>query len=82
MLETVDPCVIVEGRGMRVLDPAGKEFLDAVSSGVWTLNVGYGRESIADAVREQLVKMNYSPTPPAPSQAHSSPAGCSRRRRA
>lgn len=54
-----DPKVIVEGRGMRVWDQAGKEHLDAVSGGVWTVNVGYGRERIADAVREQLVKMNY-----------------------
>lgn len=59
IFETVDPRVIVEGRGMRVWDAAGKEFLDAVSGGVWTVNVGYGRESIADAVRDQLVKMNY-----------------------
>lgn len=57
--ETVDPRVIVEGRGMRVWDAAGREYLDAVSGGVWTVNVGYGRESIADAVRDQLVKMNY-----------------------
>jgi taurine-pyruvate aminotransferase len=57
--ETVDPRVIVEGRGMRVWDARGKEHLDAVSGGVWTVNVGYGRESIADAVREQLVRMNY-----------------------
>jgi taurine-pyruvate aminotransferase len=59
MFETVDPRVIVEGRGMRVWDATGKEHLDAVSGGVWTVNVGYGRESIADAVRDQLVKMNY-----------------------
>ena len=59
MFETVDPRVIVEGRGMRVWDATGKEFLDAVSGGVWTVNVGYGRESIANAVRDQLVKMNY-----------------------
>lgn len=57
--ETIDPRVIVEGRGMRVWDAAGKEHLDAVSGGVWTVNVGYGRESIANAVRDQLVKMNY-----------------------
>ena len=54
-----DPRIIVEGKGMRVWDQAGKEHLDAVSGGVWTVNVGYGRESIADAVRDQLVKMNY-----------------------
>ena len=57
--ETVDPNIIVEGKGMRVWNQAGKEHLDAVSGGVWTVNVGYGRESIADVVRDQLVKMNY-----------------------
>ncbi|MCB1395262.1 MAG: aminotransferase class III-fold pyridoxal phosphate-dependent enzyme [Rhodobacter sp.] len=57
--ESVDPRVIVEGKGLRVWDATGRETLDAVSGGVWTVNVGYGRESIADAVREQLVKMNY-----------------------
>lgn len=58
-LEQNDPLMIVEGKGMRVWDAKGNEYLDAVSGGVWTVNVGYGRESIADAVREQLVKLNY-----------------------
>lgn len=57
--ETVDPRIFVEGKGMRIWDATGKEFLDAVSGGVWTVNVGYGRESIANAVRDQLVKMNF-----------------------
>ena len=57
--ETVDPRVFVEGRGMKLWDAKGKEFLDAVSGGVWTVNVGYGRESIANAIRDQLVKLNY-----------------------
>ena len=57
--ESIDPRIIVEGKGMRVWDARGKEHLDAVSGGVWTVNVGYGREQIADAVRDQLVKMNY-----------------------
>lgn len=58
-LETTDPRIIVRGKGMRVWDQAGREFLDAVSGGVWTVNVGYGRESIANAVRDQLIEMNY-----------------------
>ncbi|WP_172330620.1 aspartate aminotransferase family protein [Mangrovicoccus sp. HB161399] len=58
-LETKDPKIIVEGKGMRVWDQTGKEHLDAVSGGVWTVNVGYGRERIANAVRDQLIKMNY-----------------------
>lgn len=57
--ETGEPRVIVEGKGMRVWDQKGKEYLDAVSGGVWTVNVGYGRTEIADAVRDQLVKINY-----------------------
>ncbi|MBB4172998.1 aspartate aminotransferase family protein [Sulfitobacter noctilucicola] len=57
--ETVDPRIIVEGKGMRVWDQKGKEHIDAVSGGVWTVNVGYGRERIADAVRDQLVKLNF-----------------------
>ena len=57
--ETTDPRVFVEGKGMRLWDTTGREFLDAVSGGVWTVNVGYGRISIADAVRDQLVKLNY-----------------------
>ena len=57
--ESVDPLIIVEGKGMLIWDAKGKQYLDAVSGGVWTVNVGYGREDIADAVRDQLVKLNY-----------------------
>jgi taurine-pyruvate aminotransferase len=57
--ETVDPRIFIEGKGMRLWDAKGNEYLDAVSGGVWTVNVGYGRESIANAVRDQLVKLNY-----------------------
>ena len=57
--ENSDPMVIVEGKGMRVWDAKGNEYLDAVSGGVWTVNVGYGRESIAKAVHDQLVKLCY-----------------------
>ncbi len=57
--EATDPLMIVKGDGMRVWNQNGKEHLDAVSGGVWTVNVGYGRESIANAVRDQLVELNY-----------------------
>lgn len=57
--ESADPRIFVEGRGMRLWDATGREYLDGVSGGVWTVNVGYGRESIANAVRDQLVKLNY-----------------------
>ena len=57
--ETIDPRIMVEGKGIKVWDARGKEHLDGVSGGVWTVNVGYGRESIANAVRDQLIKLNY-----------------------
>lgn len=57
--ETNDPLMIVKGEGMHVWDTNGKQYLDAVSGAVWTTNVGYGRTEIADAVRDQLVKINY-----------------------
>ncbi|WP_065334315.1 aminotransferase family protein [Tritonibacter mobilis] len=57
--ESSDPRIIVEGKGMRVWDQNGKEWLDAVSGAVWTVNVGYGRESICKAVYDQMMKMCY-----------------------
>ena len=53
------PMVMVEGKGLRITDAKGNEYIDAVSGGLWTVNVGYGRESIAKAVYDQLVKMNF-----------------------
>ncbi len=57
--EDAAPMVMVEGHGLRITDAKGNEYIDAVSGGLWTVNVGYGRESIAKAVYEQLVKMNF-----------------------
>ncbi|MEI6574277.1 MAG: hypotaurine--pyruvate aminotransferase Tpa [Alphaproteobacteria bacterium] len=57
--ETINPRIYIEGKGLKVWDALGNEYLDAVSGGVWTVNVGYGRESIANAVRDQLIKLNY-----------------------
>lgn len=54
-----NPMMIVSGEGMRIKDANGNEFLDAVSGGVWTVNVGYGREEIAKAVYDQLKKLCY-----------------------
>ena len=57
--ENSDPLMMVEGKGMRIKDANGKEYLDAVAGAVWTVNVGYGRERIAKAVYDQLVKLCY-----------------------
>ena len=53
------PMIVAEGQGLRVKDINGKEYLDATSGGVWCVNVGYGRDRIADAVSAQMKKMPY-----------------------
>ncbi|MDR1856823.1 MAG: aminotransferase class III-fold pyridoxal phosphate-dependent enzyme [Desulfovibrio sp.] len=55
----VAPMIVVEGKGLRVKDVNGKEYLDATSGGVWCVNVGYGRDRIADAVCAQMKRMPY-----------------------
>jgi len=57
--ETQEQMIIVEGKGLVVKDIRGREYLDATSGGVWSIMVGYGRDSIADAVCAQLKRMPY-----------------------
>lgn len=57
--ETSDPRVFVKGQGLNVWDAGGRQFLDGVSGGVWTVNVGYGRARIGQAVAHALTEMNF-----------------------
>ncbi len=56
---SADPMVIMSGEGMRVTDAKGISYLDATSGGVWSVNVGFGRREIADAIHAQLLEMCY-----------------------
>ncbi|RQW63330.1 aminotransferase family protein [Vibrio viridaestus] len=51
--------MFVKGEGSYLWDSNGKQYLDATAGGVWCVNVGYGRESIANAVKDQLLSLNY-----------------------
>ena len=68
MFETVEPQIMVEGKGMMVKDAKGNEYLDALSGGVWGVNVGFGREDLVDAIAKQMRKLAYfagnTATPP------------------
>ena len=57
--ENSDPAIYVKGEGMRITDIDGNTYIDAVSGGVWTVNVGYGRKEIVDAVAKQMLEMCY-----------------------
>ncbi len=52
------PQVIVEGKGIRVKDAEGREYLDAMA-GLWCVNVGYGRPEIVEAARDQLERLPF-----------------------
>jgi putrescine aminotransferase len=49
--------VLVRGEGAYVWDDGGRRYLDATAS-LWYANVGHGREEIAEAVAEQLRKLD------------------------
>lgn len=59
IFQTAEQMIIVEGKGLRVKDIRGREYLDATSGGVWSVMVGHGRESIAAAVYGQLKTLAY-----------------------
>jgi len=52
------PIIMAEGHGARIVDTAGREYLDAMA-GLWCVNVGYGRTEIARAVSEQIEKLSF-----------------------
>ena len=50
--------VIVAGEGVWLIDSEGKRILDGMS-GLWCVNVGYGRRRIVEAVAEQMAQLPY-----------------------
>jgi taurine-pyruvate aminotransferase len=52
--------VVTESKGSWVTDHDGKKYLDGMA-GLWCVNVGYGRQELAEAAYEQLKKMAYFP---------------------
>jgi|TARA_B110000114_G_scaffold181939_1_gene220317 taurine-pyruvate aminotransferase len=57
--ETSDPMIVSKADGMIVTDTKGNEYLDGTSGGVWTVNLGFGRDDMVDAVSRQLSKVPY-----------------------
>ena len=53
--------IFTEGKGCRLTDINGKTYLD-YDSGIFLVNIGYGRKEIADAIHEQAMKLNFVPT--------------------
>ena len=50
--------VITKARGVWLTDSEGNEILDGMA-GLWCVNVGYGRDEIADAIARQARELPY-----------------------
>ncbi|WNM35715.1 aspartate aminotransferase family protein [Streptomyces sp. Li-HN-5-11] len=53
-----DRCVMVRGRGCRLWDADGAEYLDA-TGGLWLVQIGHGREEMAEAAAWQMRDLGY-----------------------
>ena len=55
-----EPMVIVKAKDSTVTDADGTEYLDAMA-GLWCVNVGYGRDELADIAANQMRALPYYP---------------------
>ncbi|HLT55168.1 MAG TPA: aminotransferase class III-fold pyridoxal phosphate-dependent enzyme, partial [Bacillota bacterium] len=56
------PKMIVEkGEGIYLTDTNGNVYIDAMSS-LWNVNIGHGREELAEVAAEQMKKLAFSST--------------------
>jgi len=53
--------VIAEGEGIYVFDSDGRRFIDGIG-GLWCVNIGYGREEMAECLAEQARRICYYST--------------------
>lgn len=61
-LRNTPPMKIVSGRGCNLTSYDGREYLDGLS-GLWCVNVGYGRRELGEVAAEQMTSLAYlSPT--------------------
>lgn len=53
--------VWVSGDGALIKDSTGREYIDGLS-GLWNVNVGHGRQELADAARQQMATLAFHST--------------------
>ena len=55
-----NPRMVVAADGMYFKSSDGRDILDGMS-GLWCVNAGHGREEIANAIRDQVLEIDYAP---------------------
>ncbi len=53
------PLVFERGEGIYLWDTEGRRYMDSMSSGVYAVLIGYGREEMARTMYDQACKMHY-----------------------
>lgn len=51
--------IVMEGRGCYITDIHGRQYLDGIG-GMWCMNVGYGRDELAEAMANQARTLAYA----------------------
>jgi putrescine aminotransferase len=64
----------VRGQGAHVWDNDGRKILDGMA-GLWCVNVGYGRQELADAAYDQMLELPTTTTFFQSDDAADDPAG-------
>ena len=54
------PLILAQGEGVYLWDTDGKQYIDAFA-GLWNVNVGHGRQVLADAAAEQIMTVDFVP---------------------
>jgi beta-alanine--pyruvate transaminase len=54
------PRIMVSAKDMHFTSEDGRQVLDG-TAGLWCVNAGHGRESIANAVQKQVMTLDYAP---------------------
>jgi len=54
----LEPLLLVKGRGAVITDIQGREYIDGLA-GLWNVNVGHGREELAQAAAQQMSELAY-----------------------
>ncbi|GGF77456.1 putative aminotransferase y4uB [Paracoccus acridae] len=56
--KTGDPTIVTGGKGIRIQDAKGNQLIDAFA-GLYCVNIGYGRDEVAEAISRQAYQLAY-----------------------
>ena len=56
--KTREPLIVAAAEGVHIYDSRGHRMLDGIG-GMWCVNIGYGREEMAQAIADQVRRMPY-----------------------